>query len=279
MAGKYCALMRQSWYESAKKNLSSAEQLAFYSACFEFEFYGIEPTPEACPFSAVLLMFDMVRDALEADKVKAEAIAMRNRRNGLAGGRPKKVTNEETQEKPKETQKTQVVNLGLPLHYTTQHNTTEKPSFSIEPEQIEKEDKFFICLWFFANGVLNPVDELNRFWGYYAARGWRVAKDVEVQNKRELCKTWKAQNSDGALIPIRAKWVALLQAISAVDIELIERFRFLAVDDSRHRVEITFAGDDTFPMLLERKYLRPLAEWMPKDENGARYELNYKRAQ
>lgn len=53
---KMCALMRQSWYESATKNLSSVEQLAFFRACFDFEFYGKEPTAEEVPFSSVLRM-------------------------------------------------------------------------------------------------------------------------------------------------------------------------------------------------------------------------------
>ena len=62
---KYCALMRQSWYESAVKNLTSMEQLAFFRACFEFEFYGKEPTSEDCPFSSVHLMFDMVKEVVD----------------------------------------------------------------------------------------------------------------------------------------------------------------------------------------------------------------------
>lgn len=274
---KYCALMRQSWYESAVKNLTSMEQLAFFRACFEFEFYGKEPTNEDCPFSSVHLMFDMVKDSLEADKVKAEAIAMRNRRNGLAGGRPKKVTEDETQAKPKETQKTQVVNLGLPLHNTTEQNTTEIVPISLSPEQKDKEDRFSICLWFFANGVINPCNELERFWGYYAARGWRVAKDVEVLNKTELCKTWKPENADGSLIEVRAKYVSLLQAIKAIDLELIERFVSLIVDDERKSVTLKFRGDDKYPQLMESKYLRRLCAWMPKKENGEYYALNYSR--
>lgn len=275
---KMCALMRQSWYESATKNLSSVEQLAFFRACFDFEFYGKEPTAEDVPFSSVLLMFDMVKDSLEADKVKAEAIAMRNRRNGLAGGRPKKVTNTETQTEPRETQKTQMVYLDSPLHNNTQHNTTEIVPISLSPEQIEKEDKFFVCLYFFANGVLNPCNEVERFWGYYSARGWRLAKDVEVQDKRALCKTWKPENMDSELIPIRAKYVSLLQAIKATDMELIERFVAMLVDDEKQAVTLKFRGDDTYPNLLETKYLRSLCDWMPKKQSGEFYALNYYRA-
>lgn len=130
MEGKLCALIRQTWFEAAKNNLSDSERLAFYEVCFTYEFTGEVPTRKSCPYSTVLLMFDMVKADLTADAEKARKIAERNRLNGSLGGRPPKSNNtlqEVTNpEKPKETQSKGVGYFGSPLHNTTQQNTTIK---------------------------------------------------------------------------------------------------------------------------------------------------------
>lgn len=124
--------MRQTWFESAQKHLSDMERLAFYEACFTYEFTGEIPSDKTCKHPAVLLMFDMVKSDLQNDREKAERIAERNRNNGQRGGRPQKVyktpQENENPEKPNETQRNPVGYFGLPLHYTTQHNTTEAAS-------------------------------------------------------------------------------------------------------------------------------------------------------
>lgn len=130
MEAKLCALIRQTWYEAAVRNLSDAERLMFYEACFRYEFTGEEPTRKSCPYATVLLMFDMVRVDLAADAEKARKIAERNRANGALGGRPVKsdksqqdITNPQ---KPIETQQKAVGYFGSPLHNTTQQNTTQQ---------------------------------------------------------------------------------------------------------------------------------------------------------
>lgn len=128
MAAKYCALMRQTWFESAKRHLTDLERLAFYEACFLYEFTGEVPTEKTCKYGSVLLMFDMVKNDLASDREKAERIAERNAQNGRYGGRPRKDNEtqqpketqwvfDETQKNPEETQRN-------PIHYTTQQNTT-----------------------------------------------------------------------------------------------------------------------------------------------------------
>ena len=131
---KYCALMRQTWFESARKHMSDLERLAFYEVCFEYEFTGEIPTAQSCKYPSVLMMFDMVKEDLKNDREKAERIAERNANNGKLGGRPPKVNsnlpNNGNPRKPNETQENPVDNFGLPLHYTTLHNTTEQQAAS-----------------------------------------------------------------------------------------------------------------------------------------------------
>lgn len=280
---KKCALIRQTWYESAKANLQPSERLCFYETCFEFEFYAKEPDRENIPFSSVLLLFDMVKDALSDDRAKAEAIATRNRRNGLAGGRPKKVTesnnDQETQVVSNETQKTQVDNLGL--HYTTLHYTTQQKNnsvFSVQPEKIETTEKFLIAYNFFSNGVINPVQEMERFWAYYAARGWCINKNTPIQDKVALSKIWKAETTDGGLVPTRAEFAHILQIceVSADDgLLLLTDFRFLTIDKKNRSVTISFASTNRCVDIIEKTdYLRKLESWMPSDEKG-KYSLGY----
>lgn len=130
MASKICALIRQTWFESAMKHLTDMERLAFYEACFTYEFTGELPTESTCRYGSVLLMFDMVKNDLSNDREKAKRIAERNRLNGLQGGRPRKdyriPQDNENPEKPKETQRNPAVFDENPIHYTTQHNTTEQ---------------------------------------------------------------------------------------------------------------------------------------------------------
>lgn len=128
MAAKYCALMRQTWFESAKRHLTDMERLAFYEACFVYEFTGEVPTENTCKYGSVLLMFDMVKNDLSNDREKAERIAERNAINGLRGGRPRKSNEtpqtDENPEKPSETQRNPEETQSNPIHYTTLHNTT-----------------------------------------------------------------------------------------------------------------------------------------------------------
>lgn len=150
---KMCALIRQTWYEAAKRNLSDAERLSFYEVCFAYEFAGVEPTRQSCPYSSVLLMFDMVKIDLAKDAEKAKRIQERNRLNGSLGGRPaaRRVESNETQQdatnpqEPNETQKNPSVLSGLPLHYTTLHNTTTTSSSERQP--VLDQDFFEGVIW------------------------------------------------------------------------------------------------------------------------------------
>lgn len=128
MATKICALIRQTWFESAQRHLTDMERLAFYECCFRYEFTGEVPTESTCKYGNVLLMFDMVKNDLQNDREKAERIAERNAINGARGGRPRKDYNslqqQENPEKPSETQNNPAVFSRNPIHYTTLQNNT-----------------------------------------------------------------------------------------------------------------------------------------------------------
>lgn len=280
-----CALMRQTWYESAKAHMNSNERLMFYEACFDYEFYQTTP-PEDCPFSSVRMMFDMCKDAIDADRDKAHKIAMRNRRNGMLGGRPPKQQTEsnsetqnpdETQRNPDETQKTQEVNLGLPLHYTTQHNTTETLSLYAKSSKIETETLFFITLFFFANGATNAQREAEKFYNHYQARGWRVGKDVEVYDKVALAKNWRIDSVSSDLVAKRAAYVDMLTFIRAIDMELINDFADMIFEPEEAIIYLKYVNSNAAPRLLESKYIKSMEKWFTnlRTKSGINYRLEY----
>lgn len=129
MTKRISAIMRQTWYEAAKRNLAGDERLAFYEAVYDYCFLGEQPQRTKTGDKG-LLMFDMIRAELDDDKEKLQRIQERNRVNGSRGGRPiqireQNITNpvgylgfNENPDEPSRTQKT-------PIHNNTlQNNTT-----------------------------------------------------------------------------------------------------------------------------------------------------------
>lgn len=130
---KRCALIRQTWYETATAHMADLERLAFYETCFRYEFTGEIPTANTCKYASVLMLFDMVRNDLANDREKAEKIAERARVNGARGGRPRRnpvsednetQQNEKTQPVIAETESVIAGNSGFPIHNNIQHTST-----------------------------------------------------------------------------------------------------------------------------------------------------------
>ena len=142
---KICAMMRQTWYETAKRNLKPEERLRFYECCFEFEFYGHTP-PDDIPFGAKIL-YDMVSNDLEGDKERARERSERNRRNGMAGGRPKVTVDNSYSENPQKP--TGFSGNPNTVQYKTEQNKTEQ---SVGDETEDSHSRFLVGLDFFERG-------------------------------------------------------------------------------------------------------------------------------
>lgn len=134
---KRCALIRQTWYETATAHMTDLERLAFYETCFRFEFTGEIPTANTCKYASVLMLFDMVRNDLANDREKAEKIAENARVNGARGGRPRRnqdsednetQQNEKTQPVIAETESVNAGNGRFPIHSTTLQEITSAAS-------------------------------------------------------------------------------------------------------------------------------------------------------
>lgn len=266
MASKMCALIRQTWYETAKKNLQPSERLRFYEMCFEFEFFEQEPDPDA-PFSSRLL-FDMIRNDIENDKERATARAERSRQNGSHGGRPRVTEqNSETQnpEKPTGMQKTLLQNNTL-------QNTTLQNN---ESQEDEDSHMFFnVCLLFFEKGCSDPVGEANTFWNYYAAMGWRTKGGGEVMDRFALAKAWRLNDCSKTSMRSRAAYADLMHKANPVETSLLTDFVSMNRDAATETVNIVLQERSTC-ILLDKKYMPALMQWIPKRADGSLYSLTY----
>lgn len=261
-----CALIRQTWYETAKKNLQPTERLRFYEMCMEFEFYGQEPDPDA-PFSARLL-FDMIRNDIETDKEKAISRAERSRENGRHGGRPKGTEyNSEVNnpEKPTGIQKN-------PIYDTTLQNTTLQNSETLEDE--DTHTFFNVCLLFFEKGCSDAVKEANTFWNYYASLGWKTKSGGEIMDRYALAKAWRLSDCSRQAMRNRMPYVDLLHKANPVEPSLISDFVSMVRDAGSETVKMVFTEKSTV-LLLETKYMPALCQWIPKNAEGQVYKLSY----
>lgn len=269
MNNKICALIRQTWYETAKKNLQAADRLRFYEICLEYEFYGQEPDPDA-PFSARLL-FDMVRADIDGDKAKAAARAERSRANGTRGGRPKVTEINKTEDNPvgfSGTQKTCIYKHK----YTTNTNTQQKET------DVENEDThtfFNVCLLFFEKGCSDPCGEANTFWHYYEAMGWKTKGGGEVVDRFALAKAWRLNDCSRIAMRKRADWAKALHLANATETCLISEFVDMVKDGANYRVDITFTTQEP-AMIFEKNYVQRVASrWLPVTPDGKYFDLTY----
>lgn len=273
---KRCALMRQTWYEAAKANMKSEPRLALYEAIFNYSFYDEVPNREKCPFSEVLLMFDTVKFAIEQDKAKADAVAERNRRNGLKGGRPRANTEPNPVgfgENPKKPSGL----TGFPYTYTNT-NTSTHTNVSVHTD-FELYQKFLILLHFFAIGVKDAAKEVQLFYDYYTARGWTVAKDTPVLDRLALARAWRPREIVPDLIQARAPYVEFLRAIDCEEQVLVNDFVLWRQEMTEDKpvIHLHYYGRQAHD-LLEDKYLSQMSDYFTSSLNGAelKYHINPK---
>lgn len=271
MDGKTTAIMRQTWYEAAKKNLEPADRLRFYELCFEFEFNHMEPDPDA-GFAARLL-FDMVRPDLEQDIKKAAEKAQRARENGARGGRPSLTQVNEYEVNPEKP-------TGLKSEAMTYTKTiTNTPTSTETASEDEDTHCFFnVCLNFFERGCSKPVEQANTFWNYYASLGWKTKNGGQIVDRLALAKAWRLPDISKATMRRRSGFADLLHIINPVEPILIEEFVEIIRDGAAKRVYMVF--ETKIPAeLLELKYIKKLVPWMPKDKDGKIFELEYRALQ
>lgn len=280
--------MRQTWYEAAKKNMKDGARLAFYEACFDFEFYSREPEPTLFDFTDANLLFDVVREDLRRDMEKAETIAMRNRRNGMKGGRPPKAreSGEDLSKstKPKETQRNPekpsgYFGLTTTITNTLHKHTTDK-SVSVQQRKrrhkdIDRYDYFRVMFVFFYSGAVDPGAETDKFYNYYQARDWQVGRGQAVRDKVALAKTWEIKDANPGLISARQMYASMIEALDPEEPELLTDFVAMIRNDEQKMIVIRMKNGNRLLTILEEHYLSAMSVYFTQHLKLEGYSLEY----
>lgn len=272
METKRCALMRQTWYDAARKRMKEGERLAFYEMCFEYEFYGKLPEEELFNFDGALLLFEVVKDALDADRDKADNIALRNRRNGMLGGRPRKADQEASAtandlskstnpEKPSDNPKNPRGYFGpyTTLHYTTQQKTSVSMRRRKRHTDTEKYERFCVMFVFFCAGAIDPAAETELFYNYYGARDWKASGGVVIKDRVKLAQTWKIKDANGGLIAARDIYAGMIRALDPEEPELLTEFVAMVKNEADKHVIIRMRNSTAIQDILEHTYVAPMS--------------------
>lgn len=284
--------MRQTWYEAARKRMKDGARLAFYEACFDYAFYNREPEDSLFVHEDALLMFDMVKYALAKDAVKAENIALRNRRNGMLGGRPRRSDPElesapgeiVENDKPKETQENPENPNGLfgvttTLHYTTLQAKDKSLSMAKPRKRAHKDidtyERFCVMFVFFYSGAIDPAAECDKFYNYYTARDWQVGKGQRIRDKVALAKTWEIKDAVPGLISARKMYADMISFIDPEECELLTDFVAFIRNDEIKTLTIRMRNGNRIMQLLEERYLKTMSHYILQVLKLEGYQLNY----
>lgn len=259
-------MIRQTWFETARKNLKGEERLRFYEACLEYEFEDIEPASDL-PFAARLL-FDMVRADIDQDKERATRKAEISRQNGSKGGRPKVTTLSNDEENP-----AGYVGLEKTCIYTTIHNSTQQDTVSVDDSSEDTHRFFEVLLNFFERGASIPIEEANTFWGYYESLGWKTKDGRDVVNKLALAKAWRLREVSTPAIKRRKAWADLLHEVKPTEAAFVSEFVDITKDTAEKKVYLTMATREPC-MVFENKYASKATIWFEKWAPG--YALEYR---
>lgn len=261
--GKICAMFRQSWYEAAVKNMKPMERLMFYETCFDYEFSIKEPDNEQLP-AIVSIMFDMVRDTIDRDREKAMNRVRAAQLNGMLGGRPtsnnRNNNTTEPNNNPAEPNNNPTVKLGSALHNNITQQITDYLYRSLNRSKIDIELLFYCTLFFFEQGAVNAIEEGEKFFAYYQARGWKTNSGVKVADKYALAKGWKIENKSIEAVQRRKYYCNLISSLKVADLSLIEDFRNCIYEPQSSEIILLFKNK-RIPMLLEKEYHKQTEIW------------------
>lgn len=174
------ALINKEWYESAKGVLGARDLSCVVIAAIEYVLYG--DTGITLQDSAKVV-FAMIRPALDSDISKYRERCARNAANARSG-------RERVAASGSEWQRVGANTTTTPTPNTT---TTPTPSSSISPDEQRKRERFIIYGYFWSVGSGDPMAEMNAFWDYYEALGWKNNKGAVIVSKQSAARMWRRQ--------------------------------------------------------------------------------------
>lgn len=174
------ALINKEWYESAKGVLGTRDLSCVVISAIEYVLYG--DTGITLQDSAKVV-FAMIKPALDSDITKYRERCARNAANARSGR--ERVAASGTQ--------SQQVGANTTTTSTTTTTTTSTTTPSISNEERRDRERFEIYGYFWSVGSADPKAELNAFWDYYEALGWKNNKGAVIVSKLAAARMWRRQ--------------------------------------------------------------------------------------
>ena len=170
------ALINREWFTAAQMCLSDAELgvVLVHAARYIFgepQCEGLGPKQN--------IVFTMIKPALDSDIVKYRERCARNAANARSGR--ERVVASGSQSQP------------VGANTTTTSTTTSTTNTSISPEEQRQRERFIIYGYFWSVGSGDPMAEMNAFWDYYEALGWKNNKGAVIVSKQSAARMWRRQ--------------------------------------------------------------------------------------
>lgn len=178
------ALINRDWFAAASDVLSRSDLAEVVLRSVEYVF-GIDGQPKAG--AQVALVFAMVRPSLDSDIVKYAERCERNQRNAAAGRQRVAASGSESQRV--------AANTTTTTTPTTTSTSTSTPSLS--PMEADERDRWIVFGYFWYSGSKAIKQELDAFWNYYDALGWKNNKGAPIVKRLSCARQWSRQFETG----------------------------------------------------------------------------------
>lgn len=198
------ALINREWYQAAKSVLNRQQLGSLLTKAVEYVFAGGDNVTYD---TFVETAFAMVKPALDSDITKYRERCARNAAN--AKSQWQRVAASGTQSQPVAANTT-----------TTTTPTTTTTSISLRETDREKEievERWLIFGYFWSTGSKAIAEELQAFWSYYEALGWKNNKGAAIVSKMAAARMWRRQFETGTAPNGADAWHKVMQACPVPD--------------------------------------------------------------
>ena len=197
------ALINREWFIAARRVLPADQLGRVLVAAVE---YVLEDVTSDKLNQDERIVFEMARPWLDSDISAYKARCERNSRNARGQSQRVAASGSESQR------------VGA----NTTPTTTPTTTLSRETEsnkEIERE-KWLIYGYFWSTGSKAVKEELNAFWSYYEALGWKNNKGAAIVSKIAAARMWRRQFENRTAPNGSDAWFKVVQSCSVADYRL-----------------------------------------------------------
>lgn len=234
------ALINREWYESAASVLEGRKlaQLVLYAV--QYVLYGISPETED---ETIKIVFAMVRPALDSDIAKYLERCARNAANAKSQRQRVGASGSEWER----------VAANTTTTTTTTPTTTTTTTTSISNEDERKRGRFLCYGYFWATGSNDPMQELDAYWDYYEALGWKNNKGAAIVSKIAAARMWRRQFDSSEPKQGAQSWFKAVKDCPIIDTNVFRCYAGAEMAD----------GKVTIHLLCSARFLDQLQEVVP----------------